>query len=185
MPAAFVPSHSDPPSDSPSCSLLLSSGHERKDVVEYRRTTFLPSLLELRPRIQEWEREEGRPIAKPPVDGPPIVLVFHDESTFQANNGKPFSWVAEGKQPLLKKGPGQGIMVSGFICSSVGLLRTPSAGHVPDVGDINTPIRLDEDGKVVEAIQYICYGKNADGFWTGELMVKQVSLQLFSGLLYF
>ena len=35
-----------------------------------------------------------------------LVLLAHDESTMQANDGPKEGWVLEGEQPLKKKGPG-------------------------------------------------------------------------------
>ena len=80
-----------------------------------------------------------------------MVLIAHDEMTAQANNGKGKSWVLEGEHPLKKKGVGQGIHQSDVICSTVGWLP--------------------------EASQTLEYGKNYDGYWTGELFVKQVCHQ--------
>ena len=78
----------------------------------------------------------------------PLVLCAHDEMTAQANDGKKSSWVFEGEQPLKKKGAGRGIHRSDVICSTFGWL--PGAG------------------------QSLEYGKNYEGYWTGELFVKQV-----------
>ena len=57
------------------------------------------------------------------------------------------------EQPLKKKGPGQGLHQSDAICSTVGWL--------------------------CEASQTLEYGKNYDGYWNGELFVKQVSYFYF------
>jgi hypothetical protein len=54
----------------------------------------------------------------------------------------------EGEQPLRKKGVGRGLHQSDIICSTVGWIE--------------------------EASQTLEYGKNYDGYWTGELFVKQV-----------
>jgi hypothetical protein len=78
-----------------------------------------------------------------------LVLCAHDESTMQANDGMKAGWGPEGEQPLLKKGPGWGSHRSDIICSTVGWLK--------------------------EAGQQLEYGKNYDGYWTGELFVKQLS----------
>ncbi len=66
----------------------------------------------------------------------------------QANDGQMKSWVPKGEQALKKKGVGRSIHRSDVICSTVRWL--------PDVG------------------QSLEYGKNYDGYWTGELFVKQV-----------
>ena len=55
----------------------------------------------------------------------------------------------EGEHALKKKGVGWGIHQSDVICSTMGWLE--------------------------EASQSLEYGKNYDGYWTGELFVKQVS----------
>ena len=81
-----------------------------------------------------------------------LVVVAHDEMTAQANDGKTMSWVWQGEQPLKKKGVGRGLHQSDMICSTFGWLK--------------------------DASQTLEYGKNYDGYWNGELFVKQVCLKL-------
>ncbi|KAK0431882.1 uncharacterized protein EV420DRAFT_1285416 [Desarmillaria tabescens] len=57
-------------------------------------------------------------------------------------------WILEGEQPLRKKGVGRGLHQSDVICSTFGWLAGAS--------------------------QTLEYGKNYDGYWTGELFVKQL-----------
>jgi hypothetical protein len=45
----------------------------------------------------------------------PLVFITHDESTFNANDGKRKIWGVEGTNPLRPKGKGKGIMISGFL----------------------------------------------------------------------
>ncbi|KAF9552830.1 hypothetical protein CPC08DRAFT_646425 [Agrocybe pediades] len=73
---------------------------------------------------------------------------FLHEMTAQANDGKKKSWVLDGEQPLRKKGAGRGIHQSDVICSTVGWVK--------------------------EASQSLEYGKNYEGYWNGELFVKQL-----------
>ncbi|KAH8922371.1 hypothetical protein BT69DRAFT_1308593 [Atractiella rhizophila] len=74
----------------------------------------------------------------------------------KANDGKTHSWMLEGRAKLRKKGQGRGIHRSDFLCSTF--------GHLADAG-----VQIE-------------YGKNHDGFWTGELIltmsVKQVKTKL-------
>jgi len=77
-----------------------------------------------------------------------LVLCAQDEMTSQTNDGQPESWVLEGEHALKKKGVGRGMHQSEFICSTFGWLS--------------------------EASQSLEYGKNYEGYWTGELFVKQV-----------
>ncbi|KAH9913281.1 uncharacterized protein B0H18DRAFT_888533, partial [Fomitopsis serialis] len=67
---------------------------------------------------------------------------------FRFMEHKKASWVLEGEQPLKKKGQGRGMHQSEVICSTVGWLT--------------------------DAGQSMEYGKNYEGYWTGELFVKQV-----------
>jgi len=77
-----------------------------------------------------------------------LVLCAHDEMTAQSNDATQKSWVFDGKHKLRKKGVGQGIHRSDVICSTV--------GHLADAG---------------ESLEY---GKNYDGYWNGEMFIKQV-----------
>ncbi|KIL55377.1 hypothetical protein M378DRAFT_90974 [Amanita muscaria Koide BX008] len=77
-----------------------------------------------------------------------LVLVAHDEMTAQAHDGKTKSWVMDNEHALKKKGVGRGMHHSEVICSTVGSLK--------------------------DAGQDLEYGKNYDGYWTGELFVKQL-----------
>src|SRR5882762_4494847 len=77
-----------------------------------------------------------------------LVLVTHNESTNTANDGPKASWVMEGEQPILKKGAGRGSCRSDVICSMYGWMK--GAG-----------VQLE-------------YGKNYEGYWTGEMFVAQV-----------
>jgi hypothetical protein len=83
-----------------------------------------------------------------------IVLTSHDETTTQANDGQGKGWVLGQQFPLQKKGAGRGLHESGIICSTVGYLK--------------------------EGSQTLEYGKNYDGYWTGELFIKQVSPYLMN-----
>ncbi|KIJ39628.1 hypothetical protein M422DRAFT_174797 [Sphaerobolus stellatus SS14] len=71
----------------------------------------------------------------------------------QSNDSQQMSWVWKGEQPLKKKGIGRGLHQSDFICSTVGWLK--------------------------EASQTLEYGKNYDGYWNGELFVKQLKERFF------
>ncbi|KAI6035963.1 hypothetical protein BKA83DRAFT_4459587 [Pisolithus microcarpus] len=57
-------------------------------------------------------------------------------------------WIPNGEQPLQKKGVGCGLHQSDVICSTVGWLQ--DASHTLE------------------------YGKNYEGYWTGELFIKQL-----------
>jgi len=134
---------------------LYFDGHDRPDVVEYRQNSFLPAMMEYAPRLVRYVVND----VEKELDTKPqnyvekrLVVCAQDESTAQSNDGKAKSWVFEDHHPLRKKGAGRGIHQSDVICSTVGWLEKGS--------------------------QTIEYGKNYDGYWTGELFVKQVIVNI-------
>jgi hypothetical protein len=134
---------------------LYYDGHERPDVVQDCQTRFLPEMARLHERLVEYVvGDVEQELVKIPSNYVEwrLVLCAHDEMTAQANNDLGKGWVLEGEQPLQKKGAGQGIHQSDIICSTVGWLH--------------------------EASQTLEYGKNYEGYWNGELFVKQVCIVL-------
>ena len=133
---------------------IYYDGHDHADVVKDHQERFLPTMKEHRQRLVEYSMEDPtKEIPKPlPPDVRKLVLLAHDESTSTANDGPKASWILEGEQPILKKGAGRGSHRSDVICSTFGWLK-------------NAGIQIE-------------YGKNHDGFWTGEMFIKQVILFL-------
>ena len=130
---------------------LYFDGHDRPDVIEYRQNCFLPTMKEYEPRLVQFTVND----VEKELDTKPwnfvekrIVLYSQDESTAQANDSRLKNWVFKDHHPLRKKGAGRGLHQSDVICLTVGWLE--------------------------KASQTIEYGKNYDGYWTGELFVKQV-----------
>lgn len=132
---------------------LYFDGHDRPDVVDYRQNNFLPAMKEHADRLVQYlvgnveEEATGQP--KNYVERR-LVLCAHDEMTAQANDANVKSWVLEDQHALRKKGVGRGIHQSDVICSTVGWLK--------------------------DASQTLEYGKNYEGYWTGELFIKQVCI---------
>ena len=124
-------------------------GHERPDVVEYRQKVFIPTIRSYQPRIIEYEIGNcTQEVAKVSSNERPIVIMFHDESTFQAHDAQEKSWVLDSQHALRKKGVGRGIHRSDFI--------GPTGGWCKEAG-----------------VQ-IRYGKNRDGYWSGEDVCNQL-----------
>jgi hypothetical protein len=131
---------------------LYFDGHERPDVVEYRQNVFIPQMKQNCRQVVEYVVGDVGKEREKPVENyveRRLVLVSHDESTTQANDGKKKSWVHKNEHVLKKKGVGWGIHQSDVICSTMGWLKAAS--------------------------QSLEYGKNYEGYWNGELFVKQVS----------
>ena len=144
-------------------------GHERDDVVRYRQDMFLPSVQQLFDRgLREWD-EDGNIITQ--VDDIPVgekekILVTHDESTFNANDGKRQMWILNDAQPLRQKSRGRGIMVSEFL--------TPR-------GRLCVPEHISAEGLLRrQATEYLEYGQ--DNYWSADKMVKhtlEVAIPIF------
>jgi hypothetical protein len=134
--------------------------HERQDVVDYLNNDFLKLLEKYSKRFLTFN-EDGTwnlPLNISPGDKP-IVFITHDESTFNANDGKRQFWLKNGEQKLRPKGRGKGIMVSGFLTPG-GILRVPD--HISDEELLNNSSwpRNNEGKPVREAIEYLEYGKD-------------------------
>lgn len=130
---------------------LYFDGHDRPDVVQYRQNVFLPAMKAFEPRLVRYEVgdvEKEMIIPRANYVERRLVLMPQDEMTSQANDIMPKMWVYQQQYMLRKKGPGRGLHQSETINSVVGWLKGGS--------------------------QTLEYGKNYEGYWTGELFVKQV-----------
>ncbi|KAG0129720.1 hypothetical protein HOY82DRAFT_610318 [Tuber indicum] len=134
-------------------------GHERADVVQYRKETFRPLWDSYIPRMVLFEEDGSwRFLDTLPPREKPLVFITHDESTFNANNGKRRTWKEEGKQPLRAKAKGKGIIASGFLTPG-GRLRVPDTIS-------NEELLLDSmwpkcNGiPIRDAMEFLEYGKN-------------------------
>jgi len=130
---------------------LYFDGHDRPDVVSYRQDHFLPTMKKHKPRLIHYtigNVEKELEVKPANYVEQQLVLIAHDKMTAQANESNGKSWVFGDEHHLRKKGVGRGIHKSNVICSTTGWLK--------------------------EASQTLEYGKNYEGYWTGELFVKQV-----------
>ena len=149
-------------------------GHEREDVVLYHNEVFLPRWKLLQRRMVIFQEDDNGTVtwSAPPTLLPgekPLVLVTHDESTFNANDGKRQGWMKKGEQPLRQKGKGRGIMVSGFLTPG-GRLRVPDSilNHELERNPMWVK-RPDGNGPMRDSMWLHEYGK--DNYWNGEKMV--------------
>jgi hypothetical protein len=130
---------------------LYFDGHDRPDVVAYRQETFLPFMKDQESGLIRYVVGDVDSELRTAPDNyveTRKVLVCHDEMMAQSNDTRVKSWVFEDQHALRKKGVGRGLHQSDVICSTVGWLKNAS--------------------------QTFEYGKNYDGYWTGEMFVKQV-----------
>ena len=100
-------------------------GHEREDVVAHRKK-FLDEIKTLRDTHLPPPPPSDERVATPPPNAEflkKLVLIYHDESIFNTNEGQKWAW-ATGEEPIIQpKTKGAGIMVSDFIEQHDGYLR--------------------------------------------------------------
>ena len=158
---------------------VYKDGHEREDLVQYRQQCFLPALEALKPRMVRWELVTGDngeelrmvyPTALPSGERP-IVLIVHDESTFNANDGRSKIWIKDDNIPLRKKSRGKGIMVSDFLTPG-GRLQAPDNTHLAPVPEYDTAEHGPKRLNPYFATCTIEYG--GDIWWDGDQLVDQV-----------
>ena len=146
-------------------------GHEREDVVKYRQDVFLPILQGVRSMLAKWD-DNGNVVREEnlPEGGRWVVIVTHDESTFNVNDGRRQMWLQDEENPLRPKGNGKGIMVSEFLTPR-GRLKIPES--VSD--DQLEALRLRRF-----ATEIFEYG--AEKYWNSEMLAEQtleVAVPLF------
>jgi hypothetical protein len=100
---------------------MYIDGHERQDVVNYRRA-FVYRWVDYETRFQFWD-DKGNPLPRPSASRP-LILVTHDESVFFQNDERKTCWNHQDSQPAPKpKGEGQSLMVLDFLTTAWGRLR--------------------------------------------------------------
>ena len=88
------------------------------------------------------------------------ILVTHDETTFQSNDGQKSGWRPKNEQPLRKKGQGRSIHVSDFLIETIGRLK---------LNENNVDETIPHEARVT-----INPGKNFDGWWNVDHLIHQV-----------
>ncbi|KAJ7079849.1 hypothetical protein C8R44DRAFT_653990 [Mycena epipterygia] len=102
-----------------------ADGHERPDVVAYRRDKFLPAWRKIRVRMDAWSRD-NLPEFGPNVAGRRVVVWFHDESIFYAHDRRCKTWYhKDAPAKPYAKGEGASLMVADFVSSKYGWLCSP------------------------------------------------------------
>ena len=148
---------------------LYFDGHEREDVVEYRdlylRKIEILQSSHLPPPNCFNGGETEEVIGNNSADKR-LVLIYHDESSFHANEGQSWQWAEEDKLALRPKSQGRGLMVSDFIDEHCGYLRlTPEEEEVAKLSQPDLP---------VSARVIFRFGAQGDGYWNNEHFISQV-----------
>ena len=149
-------------------------GHERDDVVEYRKK-FLRRMVALGFLNQSNAPTEEAKAALPTdlvSPSPEIidktVIFYHDESTFQSNDDQSTFWGEKGTAIMRPKGKGAGIMVSDFIDEKNGYLRLTQEEY-------DQAKQTDPD-IWIDARTFLEYGENREGYWNSERFMDQIKM---------
>jgi len=107
---------------------MYIDGHEREDVVEYRRA-FVKRWKEYEPQMLLYDGD-GKVLKTPKGFPVPqgvrfrLILVTHDESTFYENDRRKTLWQHTTHAPTPeRKGEGESLMISDFLSPKWGRLR--------------------------------------------------------------
>ena len=97
-----------------------------------------------------------------PLNTSQHIFITHDESSFNANDRLKYGWEPVIEQSLLKKGHSRTLMISDFICETIGVLRLSPEQQLqfPNISPIARTMHNT--------------GANFDGYWTVEDLIKQV-----------
>jgi hypothetical protein len=151
---------------------IFIDGHEREDVVSYRKI-FLRRMLKIgflhftNAPTETAQRAIPDDIEPPTLEQREKTVVFcHDESTFQSNEDQSLQWGLKGSKMMKPKSRGAGIMVSDFIDEHSGFLAY-----------------TDEEYERAKALNpsakkygraFLEYGENKEGYWTRDKFMEQI-----------
>jgi hypothetical protein len=128
---------------------IYFDGHEREDVVAYRKQ-FLDRIKSYLPRMRQWDGEDMNVLIPNPELGPEIAMVSQDESLFKSHDGPKNVWMQNGTYRFMIKNPGRGYHCSGFVCACHGLF----------------------------SLVYLKIGKQHDGYWTCTMLQEQLEKEV-------
>lgn len=147
-------------------------GHERGDVVEHRKK-FLRQLVAGGFLTKDGApNDEAKNAFPDDIESPSAerrqknIFIFHDETTFNANDDESLQWGTPDSQLIRPKSRGSGIMVSDFITERDGFLCLTEEEY--QAAKRNNPnIRM-------SARKLLEYGESREGYWTSEKFMKQM-----------
>ncbi|KAG2046448.1 hypothetical protein BDR06DRAFT_899234 [Suillus hirtellus] len=136
-----------------------SDGHEQEDVVRYHQDIFIPAWAHHQAHACKWKQDdltvEDISTYSDPF-GHRVVIWFHDESTFYANDRRRNRWVHKMESAVPQpKGEGASLMVADFTSADYGWLRS-------------------KDGRESARVLFRV-GKAQDGYFTNENIVAHAA----------
>lgn len=95
-----------------------------------------------------------------------LLLIYHDESSFHANEGQSIMWAEEGRVPICLKNQGRGLMVSDLVTEFDGLLQLT-------IEEYRTAAESDPSIRMC-AREMIKFGAGSEGYWNSFRFLKQM-----------
>ena len=127
-------------------------GHEREDVINYRKQVFLPKWKEIMDCMAVWDKDLKEHL--PSGERKRVIAWFHDESVFYAHDRRKKGWYhKDASAKPYAKGEGASLMIADFVSADFGWLTSP-------------------DGKR-SAHRLFKPGKNHDGYFSNEDIIAQ------------
>lgn len=149
--------------------LQYFDGHEREDVRKYRRL-YLQKLKYIEAthkppptctdKIPSWNAgDEGKERR--------VVFIYHDETTFSANDATSLGWHdPEGSRQLRPKSKGRGIMISDFVEEYGGYLQLTD-DELKRAREVDPAFQR-------QAREVFTFGEQYDGYWTNAHLMANV-----------
>lgn len=151
---------------------IFIDGHERPDVVEYRRK-FIRRMIACGMLAKEHApMDDERQLFPDDIDSPSSeqrlnnIVLFHDESIFNSNEDESVQWGIKDQHFVRPKSKGAGIMVADFIEEQGGYLQLTTE-QFEEAKKANPAIR--RSSRVL-----LEYGESHDGYFTSEKFLIQV-----------
>ena len=149
-------------------------GHEPDDVIEARHE-FIKKMIEVgylhpdQAPTPEAQRAFPATIPLPPMESrEKTVVIFHDESTFSANDDQTVQWGVRGEGMLRPKSKGSGIMVSDFVDEHIGYLALTDSQYA---------MASERDITITQsARRTLEYGESRGGYWTCDKFMMQMEV---------
>ena len=138
--------------------LSSTASHSSRHYMSYAALTDPPPLCSDDPPRVRQEADEDRK---------DLVIIYHNESIFNTNEGQTWMWGEEERPAILPKTKGSGIMVSDFVEEYGGYLQLSpeefehAQRRYPDI----TPA----------ARCLLEYGADKEEYWTGDRFMEQIA----------
>ena len=111
----------------------------------------------------------------------PVILVFQDEAIYRAYDSSKKFWHEVRGGGIKKKGEGPGVMVSGFLIEELGFLSLSAEEFEAfkqkqlREGKPEPTFYTTYQGRFYPSLYLFEFGKNRDGYWTGDDMLKHTA----------